>query len=190
MVARGEATWGKSHLELLLHTFLLESRGSRYSLSAPGQAPANGHNLLEVKGDIFQLTKYDEAMAHCVSEDMEMGAGIALKFRDMMSGDDLKELLSQKRKVGEVAILRPEGRGSFIYNLVTKERYYQKPTYESLTQSLYCMKTHCLENYVDTIAMPQIGCGLDKLDWVCVQNILKEVFMNTSVTIKIFSFDG
>ena len=131
LVARGEAAWGKSHLELLLHTFLLEGRGSRDSVSAPRQAPANGFNMLEIKGDMFLLTEYDEAMAHCVSEDMKMGAGIALQFRDMMSGEDMKELLSQKRKVGEVAILRPEGRESFVYNLVTKERYYQKPAYES-----------------------------------------------------------
>lgn len=35
------------------------------------------------------------------------------------------------------------------------------------------------------LAMPKIGCGIDRLDWDKVQEIIKDVFRNTDVEILI-----
>lgn len=56
-------------------------------------------------------------------------------------------------------------------NLITKNKFFDKPTYETLEASLKALKERCVALAVDQIAMPQIGalvvfrcvCG-----WVCV----------------------
>lgn len=35
------------------------------------------------------------------------------------------------------------------------------------------------------LAMPRIGCGLDRLQWVKVKEIIEEVFANTNVEILV-----
>ena len=46
----------------------------------------------------------------------------------------------------------------YIFNLVTKERYFQKPTYESLQSSLNNLRKLCEKLDVRVLAMPKIGC--------------------------------
>ena len=41
----------------------------------------------------------------------------------------------------------------------------------------------CVERGINRIAMPVIGCGLDKLDWHRVSKLIKEIFVNTEVEI-------
>ena len=47
------------------------------------------------------------------------------------------------------------------------------------------MKQICLENDIKKIAMPVIGCGLDRLDWNDVSEQIKSVFTNTEVEILV-----
>ena len=75
----------------------------------------------------------------------------------------------------------------FIYNLVTKERYYDKPTYDTLRQSLIAMRDHAVVQGVHEICMPCIGCGLHKLDWNRVKGILTQLFGGGQVRIKVYS---
>ena len=65
-------------------------------------------------------------------------------------------------------------------NLITKERYFHKPTIITMRHALEKMKQICLENNIKKIAMPVIGCGLDRLNWneICIQiNITKNNFI-------------
>jgi hypothetical protein len=43
------------------------------------------------------------------------------------------------------------------------------------------MKKHCVVHGVQTLAMPQLGCGHDKLVWNEVKTIIREVFANTKI---------
>ena len=70
-----------------------------------------------------------------------------------------------------------------VFNLVTKSRYWQKPTYKSMSDALVAMRDICVERGINRIAMPVIGCGLDKLDWHRVSKLIKEIFVNTEVEI-------
>lgn len=58
---------------------------------SPGQ-PAEGiWSLHHVKGDLFSGPE-DEALAHCISKDYHMGAGIAVMFKKKFGGvAELKE---------------------------------------------------------------------------------------------------
>ncbi|XP_064491622.1 inositol 1,4,5-trisphosphate receptor type 3 isoform X4 [Pseudopipra pipra] len=136
----------------------------------------------EVKGDLFSCPPSD-ALAHCISEDCRMGAGIAVLFKKKFGG--VQELLDQKKKTGEVAVLQRDDR--YIYYLITKQKVSHKPTYESMRKSLEAMRAHCLHNGVTDISMPRIGCGLDGLQWDKVSAILGEVFENTDIKITVYS---
>ncbi|NXA06893.1 OARD1 deacetylase, partial [Sapayoa aenigma] len=138
--------------------------------------------LREVKGDLFSCPRSD-ALAHCISEDCRMGAGIAVLFKKKFGG--VQELLDQQKKTGEVAVLQRDDR--YIYYLITKKKVSHKPTYENMRKSLEAMKTHCLHNGVTDISMPRIGCGLDGLEWDKVSAILGEVFENTDIKITVYS---
>ncbi|KAM6040772.1 ADP-ribose glycohydrolase OARD1 isoform 1-T1 [Theristicus caerulescens] len=135
-----------------------------------------------VKGDLFSCPQTD-ALAHCISEDCRMGAGIAVLFKKKFGG--VQELLDQQKKTGEVAVLQREDR--YIYYLITKKKVSHKPTYETMRKSLEAMKAHCLNNGVTDISMPRIGCGLDGLDWNKVSAILGEVFEDTDIKITVYT---
>ena len=92
---------------------------------------------------------------------------------------------STGKKAGDVAVLQRGGR--FVYYLVTKDRYFHKPTYLSLESSLVMMRLHAVENKVKHLAMPKIGCGLDRLEWSKVKDIINSVFEKTDVTVHIYS---
>lgn len=112
-----------------------------------------------------------------------MGKGIATAFKSKFGQVD--ELKAQNIGIGDVAILKVNSR--YAYYLVTKERYFNKPTYPSLEQSLIAMRDHAVKNNVKTIAMPRIGCGLDALLWPRVTKMLLTVFNGTGIKIKVYA---
>ena len=52
----------------------------------------------------------------------------------------------------------------YAFYLISKERYFHKPTYESMTDCLNELAVLCVQLKVPALAMPLIGCGLDKLE--------------------------
>nr|XP_020467452.1 O-acetyl-ADP-ribose deacetylase 1-like isoform X2 [Monopterus albus] len=112
-----------------------------------------------------------------------MGAGIALAFRKRFGR--VPELKEQKKQTGQCAVLKIGGR--YVYYLVTKKKASHKPKYDNLKMSLEDMRSHCLENGVTRISIPRIGCGLDRLQWKEVSNILDEVFKDACISITVYS---
>ena len=138
--------------------------------------------VLEVVGDLFSAPP-STSLAHCISRDCKLGKGVAKLFRDKFGR--VAELEEQHVPVGGVAVLREGDR--FIYNLVTKEKYYHKPTIRTLKASLEELRRKVEESGVERLAMPRIGCGLDKLRWEDVRKLLVEVFTGSSTTLLVFS---
>ena len=73
------------------------------------------------------------------------------------------------------------------FNLITKEKYWHKPTYLTLKRTLQDMREIVIERNIKYIAMPKIGCGLDKLQWTNVKGIINEVFGDLDIEILICS---
>ena len=72
-----------------------------------------------------------------------------------------------------------------VFNLITKAKYWHKPTYNSLEEAVVIMKELALNEDVKFIAMPKIGCGLDKLQWGKTKEIIQNVFEDTDIEILI-----
>ena len=107
-----------------------------------------------------------------MSSDFKMSRGIAVKFRELFG--QVEEMQRKRPSVGEIVVLK--GGNRFVYNLVTKKRYFNKPTYETLSLALQEMKNHMKENSVKYLCLPRIGCGLDRLVWTKVKEIIKKHF--------------
>jgi len=127
----------------------------------------------------------DFALAHCVAQDFQRGSGIAGKFKEEFKG--VGELLDQNVTVGGCAHLQRNNR--YIFYLVTKEVSNGKPTYDTLRASLRTMKLKCLKLGVKKLAIPRIGCGLDKLDWSRVRSSIIEIFQDTGIEIHVYEFN-
>lgn len=104
---------------------------------------SSNYKLVEVEGDLFSAPK-DYSLAHCVAADLGMGAGIAVKFKQIYG--QLDKLRTQNAQTGGVAVLKDNKR--FIYYLVTKDQSWNKPTYDSLRSSLNAMREHMVISFL------------------------------------------
>ena len=140
----------------------------------------------EEKRDLFEVSN-DYYLAHCISADYALGAGIAVEF---VKRFDMKARLREKKPNVWKQMKAQDIRGlcvvvGNVFNLVTKEKYWHKPTYESMEEALRSMRTACRYHGIKKIAMPVIGCGLDKLEWDKVSAIIKNVFQHDDVEILV-----
>jgi len=135
----------------------------------------------EKKIDLFSVPNH-YCLAHCISSDFAMGKGIAVEFVKRFS---MKAKLMAKYKQNTWG-----GRGYSIYidgvfNLVTKQYYFNKPTYNTISEAIRDMKNFAVSAGIKRIAMPMIGCGLDRLDWKKVSEIIKAEFCCTDIEILV-----
>lgn len=136
--------------------------------------------LREEKRDLFSIeNKY--YLAHCISSDCKMGSGIAIEFEKRFK---LKTILfgnyTEKQRKHPSCIFEKN-----IFNLITKAEYWHKPTYGSMEKALIEMRNIIIDKNIKFIAMPKIGCGLDKLIWVKVKKIIEEIFVDLDIEILI-----
>lgn len=98
-------------------------------------------NYSEEKRDIFTLDK-EYYLAHCISSDLKMGSGIAVP---MAKKYHLRNGILNTGASTEHPTCILCNR---VFNLITKSKYYAKPTYGTLRASLERMKELVIENGV------------------------------------------
>lgn len=114
-----------------------------------------------------------------------MSAGIAVVFRKKFGR--LDELRRQHPAVGKALRLQ-DGQRS-IYYLVTKRFSGQKPDYEDLWSALLDLRKDLLSRGIRKLAVPKLGCGLDRLDWRVVRSMLEVIFQSTGIEIVVCSYN-
>lgn len=155
--------------------------------------------IKEEKRDLFTMPN-DYALAHCISADFRLGAGIAKEFdrrfncRKRLFGIFERSWIprwseEQERNRGGCV---PLGIGMpiadeppFIFNLVTKRNFWDKPTLPTIRNALLMMRDQCKVFNIKKIAMPRIGCGLDRQKWSDVKKIIEDVFWDTDIEIVV-----
>lgn len=149
-------------------------------------------DLFEVNENIkFREEPY--CLAHCISADFGMFGGIVLEFNrrwDMKNlllqryGDQQKNFKACGAGVFPVEV-HHQGENTVVYNLVTKQKVSQQPTYSDLRKALELMRDHMVAVGNHRLAIPTIGCGIDGLDWNQVRAIIMEVFKDTNIEILV-----
>ena len=133
----------------------------------------------EVHKDLFSVDK-SYYLAQCIASDFRMGAGIAVQFQKKFSlRDELIKTGKENTFPGSCVLIKR------VLNLITKRRSSGKPTYETLKSSLLNMKHLCIAFNITKIAMPKIGCGLDRLQWGKVKEMLHETFNDMPIEILV-----
>ena len=143
----------------------------------------------EKEQDIFELSNKDNYyFVQCISSDFKMGKGIALEFNRVFNckNELVKEFKNFKWENTGRCI---KAKNSVVFHLITKNRYWDKPTYRTLKESLMELKTLCLEQNIKKLVMPKIGCGLDKLQWNTVKENIIKIFNDTDIEILICYLD-
>lgn len=152
--------------------------------------------ITEVKQDLFTVSD-NYYLVHCISSDFALGAGIAKKFAELGIKNFIEFFYPQIWDSEGYCLFAEVYKWPGVFNLVTKEHYWDKPTMENLVESLHDLKEQTLNmvkrgpityvnnygnfSYTINLAMPRIGCGLDRLSWPEVKDALSNVFTNEKV---------
>ena len=141
--------------------------------------------FMERKMDLFDIDPLGDLNTHyvqCISADFGMGKGIAVEFNKRF---DMKNKVIEKYGQGNYDTV-----GKCIYvddipvlNLVTKVRYWNKPSYSTIETALFNLRKTAELNNIHQLAMPRIGCGLDGLEWDKVKNIISDIFNDSNIDI-------
>lgn len=149
-----------------------------------------------VKKDITTISS-DFLICHCISADAAMGAGVALalvrRFPSIKS--EVKERLKSiplTQRIGQVVFFVDDISNTIIANMITKTHYWDKSStmlqgvyLDNLRQCLILVKQVMLERNIKKLAMPKIGCGLDRCSWMEVESIILDVFDGTDIDITV-----
>ena len=137
-----------------------------------------------IKKDLFEMPN-GYYLAHCVNATYELGAGIAKTFSEKYNMKNrLRGVFPQPKDdeayyVGKALLL------GNVFNLVTKVKHYNKPSYGTLRSALEDMRRQCVGLGIQKVAMPKIGCGLDRLDWEKVEHMIFDVFTGCDIEIVV-----
>lgn len=141
--------------------------------------------LIEKKMNLFNVgDKY--YLTHCISADAgtdsrAMGLGIVVEFNKRFH---MKAKIKEYAKLNDIevgdAILIDK-----VFNLITKSKYYGKPTYDTLRMSLESMRSQMIDKDIHYLAMPKLGCGLDRLQYGRVRSIIQDVFTGLNLEILV-----
>lgn len=126
-----------------------------------------------VKGDLFTA---QTSLAHCVSQDLRMGKGIATEFVKRWGRP--KELYDQRYE--RLAVLKrqnEQGEWRYLYYMITKEKAWHKPSLKDFMKSLVLVLKHMIKNDVKHLSVPKLGAGLDGLSWDLIERALKKQFV-------------
>lgn len=140
--------------------------------------------ITEITGDITQ--KLDEGyVAHCVSGDYTLGAGLA-KFFDKEKNMRFELFKAypipagkKYANVGKALLI------GNVFNLVNKPTYKDKASYDVLWCCLDDMQKQCEELGIKTLIMPRIACGRDKMNWDNVREMIEVTFEEMDIEIII-----
>ena len=158
----------------LLHSFI------------PSQLP--DEFLQIVYGNENSILQQPNSIGHCISADAQMSKG----FAQFLSG----RVPRLRRTCGRANLFKDQvfpfwdsSSRRYIFNLVTKEKYSDKPDLQTLATTLQSMQSHSTMHGVSTIAIPKIGCGLDQMNWQDVVKLLRDIFAYSDVQIVVYSLD-
>jgi len=147
--------------------------------------------ITEIKnGNLFDDAPPGAALAHCVGADFVMGAGLAVEFRERFGHvEELRAGHYQPGTVAAVPLLQPGSNNidRYVFHLVTKPTSrYCLPRWWELIYAVRELARLCNELKIKTVAMPQIGAGLDRQQWWKVRRVIEIEFAGAETEVLVF----
>lgn len=137
----------------------------------------------EIAGNLFDYER-ERALVHCVDAGFTFKDGLNKFFQIRYSTrDELKQAFPHYHWTGHGDCL--VSNNGKIFNLVTKNKYWDKGDLERMREALVLLREKCKELGVRKIAMPRLGCGFDGLYWSDVKNMIDEIFLGENFDIVI-----
>ncbi|MBW0550625.1 hypothetical protein O181_090340 [Austropuccinia psidii MF-1] len=137
---------------------------------------------MHLVGDVLEAPPH-LPLCHAVSADGKMGCGAALAIR--IRHGIQREFLAARPRFPQVVPCH--GTDRLILNLVTKHRYFDRPSPYMLLQALLTLRGFLLRFGIREIAMTPIATGLDRIPTDVMLSTLREVFQSTPVTFQIYT---
>ena len=119
-----------------------------------------------------------DSKAHCVPADLQMAFGVAKLFRARYG--NIQFLFHQRCHTGAVALLTPVQTGvagEYIFYLVTKTRYFDKPTFPDARQTMRAFVNMALKYDVQRVHIPLLCTGWDDMAWPETYHFLAETLL-------------
>lgn len=177
-----------------------EGTPSPLSVSPPSSPDTTqSHAFIITEGDLFDHPDCD-AFVHCVSADLAMGRGfaktVAEKFGALQTichatgatetyslchPDCTAWPVEKEVSIGTVVVqdLGEDSSPRYILHVVTKLRYFHKPTMETFRRAVETLAGVCEKLNIRKVHMPDIGTGLDKLPHALTRDAVKTALCNT-----------
>lgn len=140
--------------------------------------------LTEAKQNLFAVGD-DFAIAYCISSDYIIDSNVSVEFTELGVTDILKQCYAAYHWNGHGYCLPAKTKRRLVYNLVIKNMHDEKPTYTALKESFEDLRDFLIKHNTYKLAMPAIGYNTNEFDYARVYEIIREVFGNTGVELKI-----
>ena len=156
-------------------------------------------NYREEVRDLFEVNSNLAAgeepycLAHCISADFGMFGGVVVGFNERWNMKN--KLISQYHDLQEKFLLEgsqvipievEDGSvNTTVYNLITKQMVSHLPNYKSVVKALIILKEKMKKDNKNRLALPKIGCGIDRLEWYVMSELIKAIFSDTDVDILV-----
>lgn len=129
--------------------------------------------IVEKYIDLFDIRDPNVWFVQCISADFTCGKGIAAEFNKRFNTkQELQKSYRSNVWNGNGYCLAT----SHVLNLVTKAKYYMKPSEKTMRTALEALRDIIVAYGIKSIAMPKIGCGLDRMNWEVVRGFIQEIF--------------
>ena len=152
----------------------------------PAQSPDDCLQIIHGTED--SILQQPHSIGHCISADAKMSKGFADFLSQRIPG--LRDTCRRtKLLTGQTFPFWDQTSNRYVYNIVTKAKFPEKPTLSTLFLTLEEMKTHAHLYGIPTIAIPKIGCGLDQMNWQEVVKLLRDNFAYSNIRIVVYTLE-
>ena len=163
---------------------------SQSKKSSPGSSNRNLNHFSQEINATYLSSPTDilyspHSFAHCISADLAMAKGLARQVKSWYPAAASAIRLRYPPDIGSVLIYFDPISERYIFSLVTKFRYYHKPTYESVLASLYERREIVIDAGISHLSLPKLASGYDKLDFNIIFELICQVFDPLPITIYI-----
>uniref|UniRef100_A0A1B6M1N6 Macro domain-containing protein n=1 Tax=Graphocephala atropunctata TaxID=36148 RepID=A0A1B6M1N6_9HEMI len=166
-------------------TATLEDREKLTSMLKPHKIniiEANMVNVIEVLKDDSSV-----AFSHSISKDFEdnrhMSAGVAVVFREKFERPKTADYVQNK------LTCQNRQNGATVYGLVTKARYFGKPTLTDYDSAFAQLEQDFIKKQLKILICSPMGCVRDEIEPECFAHNIVKLQINSGATIGIISYD-